>query len=180
MERTRKIWGERWLIRQDSTHANSVLVLNAGYECSWHRHQAKFNKFVVLKGLIGIVVGENGQQHVTHLRPGNEFTTKPGQWHKFQAYENSIVVEEMYVSYDEGDIERETVGGAIGEEAQVEYLKFPFLPNGMTFYSTCKHCRESIRLMSSGNWMHEEYHGNPDTPIHDPEPDSTWEARIEP
>ena len=114
MERTRKIWGERWLIRQDSTHANSVLMLNAGFECSWHRHQAKFNKFVVLKGLIGIVVGENGQQHITHLRPGNEFTTKPGQWHKFQAYENSIVVEEMYVSYDEGDIERETVGGTIG------------------------------------------------------------------
>ena len=86
----------------------------------------------------------------------------------------------MYVSYDEGDIERETVGGAIGEEAQVEYLRFPFLPEGMTFYSICKHCKEPLRLMPSGNWMHTSYHGNPDQPAHDPEPDRLVGVAVQP
>ena len=113
MQREAKVWGERWLIRKDSTHANSYLVLKKGYRCSWHRHREKYNLFVVLSGKIGIVVEElKGKQEII-LKRGECCTVKPGQWHEFRVYEDSQIIEEMYVEYSEGDIERDVVGGAL-------------------------------------------------------------------
>lgn len=113
MERTRKIWGERVLLRKDSTHANSLLTIEPGMECSWHRHQSKYNLFYIISGKVSIVTEEVGLgKQETVLTAGQCFTTKPGQWHKFAAHELSLVIEEMYVEYSEGDIERQTTGGA--------------------------------------------------------------------
>jgi quercetin dioxygenase-like cupin family protein len=114
MERIHKVWGERWLVRKDSTHATSYLKLQAGTRCSWHCHQAKYNLFVVLQGRVGIET-EYGEIILT---PGQEFTTKPGEWHEFRVYEDSEMIEEMYVEYDEGDIQRETVGGSFKIESE--------------------------------------------------------------
>ena len=112
MDRERKVWGERWIIRQDSTHANSFLKLEKGYECSWHRHQTKYNLFVVLWGKIGIVTEQlDGRQVETVLTQGECFTTMPGQKHKFVVHENGAMIEEMYVEYSEADIERQNQGG---------------------------------------------------------------------
>ena len=109
MERTHKVWGQRWLIRKDSTHASSVLILKKGTRCSWHSHVAKFNLFVVVVGKVGIKT-EYGEIILTR---GQEFTTKPGEKHEFRVYENSLMIEEMYVEYDEGDIDRERLGSVI-------------------------------------------------------------------
>ena len=109
MFRESKMWGERWLIRQDSTHAVSFLKVKKGFRCSWHHHKQKYNLFVVLSGKITIVT-ETGQVEVL---PGQTFTTKPGEWHEFRGTENSEMIEEMYVCYDESDIIREKVGGVI-------------------------------------------------------------------
>jgi len=109
MERTAKIWGERWLIRQDSTHATSYLKLKAKTRCSWHKHQAKWNKFVVIRGKVGIKT-EFGE---TILGTGNEFTVGPGVYHEFKVYEDSEMIEEMFVLYDEGDIERQNLGSKL-------------------------------------------------------------------
>jgi len=109
MERIHKVWGERWLIRLDSTHATSFLKLKAQTRCSWHRHQAKYNLFVVLNGKVGIKT-EYGE---ILLGPGQEFTTGPGEWHEFIVYEDSEMIEEMYVQYDEADIERERLGSKL-------------------------------------------------------------------
>jgi mannose-6-phosphate isomerase-like protein (cupin superfamily) len=113
MMRERKIWGERWLIRQDSTHAVSFLKLEKDTFCSWHKHQAKFNLFVVLRGRVGIVTEQFGGSAEVVLGPGECLTVKPGDSHKFVVYEPSEMIEEMFVQYDEGDIERETVGGKL-------------------------------------------------------------------
>ena len=109
MQRTHKVWGERWLIREDSAHAISYLKLLRNTRCSWHTHQAKFNLFVVLFGRIGIKT-EHGE---IELGPGQEFTTKPGEWHEFRVYEDSGVIEEMYVEYNEGDITRRELGSML-------------------------------------------------------------------
>lgn len=111
MERTRKVWGHRWLIRKDSTHATSYLELDKGYRCSFHRHQAKFNLFFVISGRVGIKT-EDGEVVLTD---GQSFTIEPGRWHEFRVYENSEMIEEMYVSYDEGDIERKVLGGPLDD-----------------------------------------------------------------
>ena len=115
MKRESKVWGERWLIRQDSTHAVSFLKLNEGYECSWHKHQSKYNLFVVLSGRIGIMTEQFDGKRLVGLLPGNCFTTKPGEYHKFVAFEDSEIIEEMYVEYCESDIQRSNTGGKSSE-----------------------------------------------------------------
>jgi len=109
MRREHKIWGERWIIREDSTHATSYLRLRAGTRCSWHRHGAKYNLFVVLRGRIGIAT----QYGEVVLTPGEQFVIAPGEWHEFRVYEASEMIEEMYVAYDDSDIERRTEGGRL-------------------------------------------------------------------
>lgn len=111
MKRESKVWGERWVIYEDSTHTTNLLRLKKGFRCSWHKHQAKWNLFVVIQGRIGIktVDGE------IILGPGEEFTVAPSEWHEFRVYEDGMMIEEMYVAYDDNDIQRETIGGCIQE-----------------------------------------------------------------
>ena len=109
MERTAKVWGERWLLRQDSTHAVSYLRLKKNTRCSWHFHVSKWNLFVVLRGKVGIKT-EHGEIVLTE---GQEFTVAPMLWHEFRVYENSDMIEEMYIQYDESDIERKDLGSVL-------------------------------------------------------------------
>lgn len=111
MQREKKLWGERWLLRIDSTHATSYLILKANTRCSWHVHAAKFNLFVVLTGKVGIKT-EDGE---TILGPGQEFMVAPGIFHEFRVYEDSTMIEEMYVAYKEEDITRKDIGGSLDE-----------------------------------------------------------------
>ena len=89
----------------------SYLELEVGTRCSWHRHQAKYNLFIVLDGLVGIKT----QYGETHLSRGETFMVAPGEWHEFRVYEPSKMIEEMFVCYAEDDIEREKIGGKLGE-----------------------------------------------------------------
>lgn len=107
MDRQRKVWGERWIVRRDSTHETALLDLKANTRCSWHRHQTKWNRFVVLSGKVEIATPEG----LTILTRGHSCTVGPGIWHEFRVHENSLMIEEMFVEYDPADIERQNVGG---------------------------------------------------------------------
>ena len=113
MEREIKVWGERWLIRKDSTHAVSYLKIRKGYRCSWHNHQTKYNLFVVIKGTLGIIVEELGKKRKIELKQGECLTIPPGQFHEFYGATKCQCIEEMYVEYDESDINRIKVGGHV-------------------------------------------------------------------
>ena len=113
MMRESKVWGERWLVRKDSTHATSFLKLKAGYECSFHSHREKYNLFVVIQGRVGVVTEQFDGNSEVVLGPGECFTTKPGEKHKFVVREDSEMIEEMYVEYREDDIQRENEGGKL-------------------------------------------------------------------
>jgi len=138
MDRQNKIWGERWLIRQDSTHAVSFLKLKKGFRCSWHKHQTKYNLFVILFGKVGILTEElTGSKSETILMEGQSFITRPGQWHEFRIYEDSGMIEEMYVEYDEGDIERREIGSFFEME---EFLKI----SGSTYVPSHKNTTYTV------------------------------------
>ena len=118
MERTRKTWGEKNNIFQNSLCETSVLYLEPWKRCSWHRHQAKFNLFYVLKGIL-VMKLEDGE---TEVLPGQIFTTRPGEWHEFQTRElDTIIIEVMFVNYDENDIERQEIGGDIKKPEKITY-----------------------------------------------------------
>ena len=111
MVRTQNVWGERWLIRSDSTHAVSYLELLPWMRCSWHKHQQKWNKFVVIKGVVSVRTHEGE----IVMKRGECCTVPPGVPHEFRTFDaHSSMIEEMFVLYDEADIYRENEGGAIG------------------------------------------------------------------
>ena len=108
MMRELKVWGERWLIREDSMHAVSYLQIRPWMRCSWHKHAQKYNIFVVVEGVLEVRT-EDG---TVDLKRGETFTVMPGVKHEFRTLDHGAgVIEEMYVKYDEGDIARERLGG---------------------------------------------------------------------
>jgi len=112
MERTHKTWGDKWNIWCNDTAEVSVLDLNAKRRCSWHCHQAKYNLFFVLEGMLFIKTDDG----IAKVKQGQVFTTKPGEWHEFQTHElPAKIIEVMYVQYEPGDIEREKLGGPLHE-----------------------------------------------------------------
>jgi len=114
MKREAKIWGERWLVREDSTHATSYLKLEKNSICSWHKHENKYNLFVVLSGFLTLYIEELETIKEINLYSGEEFTIKPGQWHSFKtSIVDARVIEEMYVLYEESDIIRKKVGSKL-------------------------------------------------------------------
>lgn len=74
----------------------------------------KYNLFVVLRGQLQLLIEELGEKALVSLKPGESFIIKPGQWHEFRGVTETEAIEEMYVEYDEGDIERKIIGGEIG------------------------------------------------------------------
>lgn len=110
MERSCKSWGEKVNLFQNNLCEVSILYLNEGQRCSWHRHRSKWNQFFVIDGSIEVKT-EDG---VAKVEKGQSFTTRPQQWHEFRTPDGPAVIQEiMYVQYEAEDIERETVGGAI-------------------------------------------------------------------
>jgi len=115
MRREPKIWGERWMVREDSTHTTNILTLKAGYRCSWHRHTCKYNLFAVISGVVEIDAERNGCRTTTELYEGQALTVEPGVWHEFRVIEDGLMLEEMYVEYDDTDIDRMKIGGPMDD-----------------------------------------------------------------
>lgn len=114
MENSMKSWGTKISLFQNDLCEVSMLHLNGGQRCSWHRHRAKWNQFYVIDGELEVVVEELGQRQTAKITRGQIFTTNPGQWHEFRTPSGPAVVQEiMYVRYEAGDIEREQVGGLL-------------------------------------------------------------------
>jgi len=101
-----KIWGRNEeIFRNESTSIN-ILNLIKGGTCSYHYHKFKSNIFSVISGKLKVhtEIGE----HI--LLPGKNLLVPPLLKHQFEAMEESIVIEVMFVRYNPYDIIRETEG----------------------------------------------------------------------
>ena len=107
-----KIWGQTELI-----HANGVLELHrieykAGYKCSEHEHEFKWNGFFVESGKMLIRVWQNDYDLVdeTILLPGDFTQVKPGCIHQFEGIESGVAFELYWAEFNHNDIKRRTIG----------------------------------------------------------------------
>jgi quercetin dioxygenase-like cupin family protein len=109
-----KVWGMTELI-----HANGVLEFHriearkGGY-CSKHLHQFKWNGFFVESGRLLVKVWKNDYSLVdeTILGTGDFTQVKPGEYHSFEALEDTIAFELYWAEFNHNDIIRESVGGS--------------------------------------------------------------------
>lgn len=112
MEQQHGTWGDRLRTFQNNSCLVTILFLKPNKRCSWHSHKTAFNQFTVIEGTLGVKT-ENG---LTKVHPKQCFTVPPGVMHEFQTYDDFTVVEEVaYVEYNENDIDREKLGGALNE-----------------------------------------------------------------
>lgn len=107
-----KIWGETRLLE-----ANGVLEFHRiqavqGGVCSRHLHQHKWNGFFVESGCLLIRVWKNDYDLVdeTQLRAGEYTCVAPGQYHQFEALEDTVAFELYWARFDHDDIQRDTQG----------------------------------------------------------------------
>ena len=111
-QKTGKVCGVTELI-----HANGVLEfhriqINAGGVCSKHKHNYKWNGFFVESGKLLIRAWKNDYDLVdeTFLDAGDFTQIKPGEYHQFEALEDTVAFELYWAEFNHSDIERETVG----------------------------------------------------------------------
>tara|TARA_B100000029_G_C16970300_1_gene739735 strand:+ start:216 stop:587 length:372 start_codon:yes stop_codon:yes gene_type:complete len=109
-----KVWGQTELI-----HANGVLEFHRietkkGGVCSKHKHKYKWNGFFVESGKLLIRAWKNDYDLTdeTILEAGDFTQIKPGEFHQFEALEDSIAFELYWAEFDHNDIERESTGHA--------------------------------------------------------------------
>jgi mannose-6-phosphate isomerase-like protein (cupin superfamily) len=121
MNKAGKVWGLTELI-----HANGVLEFHrieimGNSHCSKHMHRYKWNGFFVEKGKLKIKVWKNNYELVdeTILEPGDFTAVSPGEYHQFEALEDTIAFELYWAEFSHNDIERENVGGRDGERKTV-------------------------------------------------------------
>ncbi len=111
-----KIWGQTELI-----HANGVLEFHrieykAGYKCSEHEHEFKWNGFFVESGKMIVRVWQNDYDLVdeTLLLPGDFTQVKPGCVHQFEGVEDGVAFELYWAEFNHNDIRRRSVGRSVG------------------------------------------------------------------
>jgi len=114
-----KVWGYTTpLFNKNNVELHIAEIRKGGY-CSKHKHKFKFNRFVVLKGKLKITIwkdyGTDTLQDVSILGISQECTVPPGDFHKFEALEDTTVLEIYWVDLNENDIVREDHGGMLNE-----------------------------------------------------------------
>ena len=108
---THGTWGERLRTFSWDGGIVTLLWLKPNQRCSWHSHKASWNRFICIRGKIGI---KTDKDYITELTPKQMFEVEPGVRHEFQTYEEEAIIEEIaYVKYDDKDIDRETLGGSL-------------------------------------------------------------------
>jgi mannose-6-phosphate isomerase-like protein (cupin superfamily) len=109
------VQGKRWGSTQsifclNGIDVNRLLPLARGF-CSEHCHACKFSRFFVLRGKMKITIFRDDLLDEIVLNPNMCTDVPPGVWHKFEALEDSDVIEIYWVVLDDNDIERRTTGG---------------------------------------------------------------------
>jgi len=105
--------GKVWGVTREIRPGLHYLAIKKGGYCSKHRHRHKANWFYVVSGVLRIRVWKNDYDlcDETTLLSGDYCLTKPGEFHQFEALVETEALEGYFVEVDDGDIERETVGG---------------------------------------------------------------------
>lgn len=125
------ILGKVWGTTQTLFCANNVEISRirprAGYRCSRHQHDGKYNLFYVIAGQIVVHTTKDGLDDQSVLGPGQYTYVKPGDKHHFEALVDSDVLEIYWVTLDPGDIQREDQGGSVGHSG----VAVPLPPGGL-------------------------------------------------
>jgi len=108
-----KVWGSTELLLANEILEFHRINARKGGVCSKHLHKHKINLFYVQEGKLLVRVWKNSYDLVdeTILTAGEFTQVEPGEYHQFEALEDTIAFEIYWAAtLDHNDIVRETVG----------------------------------------------------------------------
>lgn len=108
-----KVWGNTTNILSNGVLEFHRFEAKAGGYCSKHYHRTKYNGFYVERGKLLVRVWKNNYAlvDVTELSAGDFTIVAPGEYHQFEALEDTVAFELYWAQFDHNDIVRESVGG---------------------------------------------------------------------
>jgi len=110
-----KVWGTTLCVSKNALSEVHYLEIVSGGYCSEHRHVKKWNKFIVTDGLLKVTIFNTkdfGPDMCYIIGPGESLDVKPGDFHRFDALEDTNCIEVYWVEdVLSTDIERRTQGG---------------------------------------------------------------------
>src|SRR3990167_8366935 len=98
------LWGYELWIENNEKYCNKLLILNEGFESSWHYHERKDETFAVLEGQVSLTYanGLDAPAKTMVLNKGDKFRLKPGVVHTFKSMTPKSIVMEVSTT-DDGD-----------------------------------------------------------------------------
>lgn len=122
-----KVWGTTQLLLATPMLEVHRLVVLSGSYCSLHKHEGRWNAFLVTKGRLYIEVHQKDYPLVdtTVAEPGDVTTVPPGLLHLFRTDGEGAECFELYYppSLGSEDIVRQAVGGSEDEVIR-EHISF--------------------------------------------------------
>ena len=103
-EKYKHLWGYELWVENNSKYCNKLLVLNKGFESSWHYHERKDETFIILSGevFLSYAAKPEGMVKTITLKEGDKFRIVPGVVHSFKSIAQRSVVMEVSTT-DDGD-----------------------------------------------------------------------------
>ena len=142
---TGKVWGDTSAIIQNALVELHKINVKAGFRCSEHLHEHKWNGFYVESGVLEIHVRKNNYEltDVTVLRAGDFTSVRPGEYHFFVCTEACSALELYWPELLSEDIKRKNTGGPMApkvttlkEPVDYEYDTGRIIPKWGTTYTT--------------------------------------------
>jgi len=106
---------KKWGTDIDVFHRDNLsihqIIINKGEGCSEHKHFHKYNRFIVISGILEITIWTRKEQGIRTFIIGPskdyaKFDVFPGVWHRFKALEDTIAIEIYWTKCDKLDILR--------------------------------------------------------------------------
>jgi len=113
MEKSGKVWGITEKIYTNANVEFHRIEIKKGGVCSKHLHQFKHNGFFIERGKLIVRTWKSNSILIDSITliNGDWHTVKPGEYHQFEALEDTIAFELYWAMSLEGDdIFRETEG----------------------------------------------------------------------
>ena len=111
-----KIWGVTENVYSNHNFEFHRIEVNKGGYCSKHKHEHKYNGFFVESGKLKVLVWKTSYDLIdeTEISAGQFHIVPPGEYHKFEALEDTIAFELYWAGFDSNDIVRDKQGGRNG------------------------------------------------------------------
>ena len=105
-ERHDHVWGYELWVENNEKYCNKLLILNKGFESSWHYHERKDETFVILEGQVSLTYanGLDIPAQTIVLNKGDKFRLKPGVVHTFKSLSPKSTVMEISTTDDDDNV----------------------------------------------------------------------------